>query len=106
MNFTYKEVARPGCSEHNAGVAMDIVTQDWFMYYTELTTDFEYTEEFDWLQENSWKYGFIMSFPEGKEDITGFSYEPWHYRFVGVEHAKKINSLKITLNEYIEMINA
>ena len=104
--LTYKEVARPGCSEHNAGVAMDIVTQDWFMYYTELTTDFEYTEEFDWLQENSWKYGFIMSFPEGKEDITGFSYEPWHYRFVGVEHAEKINSLKITLNEYIEMINA
>ena len=100
--LTYSQVAKPGCSEHNAGVAMDIVTQDWFLYYTELTEDFQYTEEFRWLQENSWKYGFIMSFPQGKEDITGFSYEPWHYRFVGLEHAEKIHSLNITLNEYIE----
>ena len=100
--LTYSQVAKPGCSEHNAGVAMDIVTQDWFLYYTELTEDFQYTDEFRWLQENSWKYGFIMSFPEGKEDITGFSYEPWHYRFVGIEHAEKIHSLNTTLNEYLE----
>ena len=76
--------------------------QNWFLYYTELTEDFQYTDEFRWLQDNSWKYGFIMSFPEGKEDITGFLYEPWHYRFVGLEHAEKIHSLNITLNEYIE----
>lgn len=100
--LTYSQVAKPGCSEHNAGVAMDIVTQNWFLYYTELTEDFQYTDEFRWLQDNSWKYGFIMSFPEGKEDITGFLYEPWHYRFVGLEHAEKIHSLNITLNEYIE----
>lgn len=101
--LTYSEVAKPGCSEHNAGLAMDIVTTDWFMSHTELTRDFQYTEEFSWLQENSWKFGFIMSFPEGKSHITGFDYEPWHYRFVGVELAKKfIESGEITLNEYLE----
>ena len=101
--LTYSEVAKPGCSEHNAGLAMDIVTMDWFMFHTELTRDFQYTKEFGWLQENSWKYGFIMSFPEGKAHITGFDYEPWHYRFVGVELAKKIiESGEITLNEYLE----
>lgn len=104
--LTYSEVAKPGCSEHNAGFAMDIVTMDWFMSHSELTRDFEYTQEFFWLQNNSWKYGFIMSFPEGKSHITGFSYEPWHYRFVGPEIAEEIHNLGgITLNEYLELNN-
>lgn len=99
---TYRVVAPPGSSEHNAGVAMDIVTEDWFMSHTELTTDFDTTKEFDWLQENSWKYGFIMSFPKDKESITGYAYEPWHYRYVGLDAAKEIHDLGgITLNEYL-----
>ncbi len=82
--------ARPGQSEHQTGLAFDF---DNF-------TNFEYTKEYAWLQENAYKYGFILRFPKDKEDITGYIYEPWHYRYVGVEHAKKIKKLGLTLEEY------
>lgn len=102
------EIALPGCSEHNAGLAMDIVSSDYWAYHDDLDESFEELPHFDWLIANSWKYGFILSYPEGKEDITGFIYEPWHYRFVGLKHAKKIHEVYeetgefLTVNEYIE----
>lgn len=103
-----KEIALPGCSEHNAGLAMDIVSSDYWYTHTDLDESFEELPHFDWLIDNSWKYGFILSYPEGKEDITGFIYEPWHYRFVGIYHAEIIHNVYVetgeflTVNEYIE----
>ena len=104
----HREIALPGHSEHNAGLAMDIVSDDYWFDHTELDDSFAELPHFDWLIENSWKYGFILSYPEGKEDITGFIYEPWHYRFVGLFHAEMIHDIYLetgeflTVNEYIE----
>lgn len=86
--------ARPGFSEHQTGLTLDIVT------YNSINNDFDKTEEFKWLQKNAHKYGFILRYPEGKEDITGYSYESWHYRYVGEEVATKIHDLGITYDEY------
>ena len=61
--------------------------------------EFEQTEEFRWLNENAYKYGFILRYPKEKEHITGYKYEPWHYRYVGVEYAKKYDE-GITFDEY------
>ena len=103
-----KEIALPGCSEHNAGLAMDIVSSDYWYTHTDLDESFEELPHFDWLVDNSWKYGFVLSYPKGKEDITGFIYEPWHYRFVGLYHAERIHNVYaetgefLTVNEYIE----
>ncbi|MCD7889852.1 MAG: D-alanyl-D-alanine carboxypeptidase family protein [Oscillospiraceae bacterium] len=91
-------IAPPGGSEHNAGLAVDIITEnDWDTY-----TGFEDTEEFAWLQEHAAEYGFIMRYASGKEDITGFIYEPWHYRFVGVKYAADIQASGLCLEEYLE----
>ena len=59
-------------------------------------------EEFNWVKENAHKYGFIMRYPKAKFHITGFKYEPWHYRYVGVEDATEIMKLGITLEEYLQ----
>lgn len=84
----------PGSSEHNAGLAMDICS---------LSESFENTDEFAWLSENAADYGFILRYPKSAEKraITGVTYEPWHYRYVGVETAKEIKSRGITLEEYL-----
>ncbi len=82
----------PGSSEHNLGYAMDIVCVDeWF----------EDTEEFKWLQNNAADYGFIMRYPKDKQDITKVIYEPWHWRYVGVENAKALKSSGLVLEEYL-----
>lgn len=86
--------ARPGFSEHETGLTLDITTG------TATKDTFEDTEAFKWLNENSYKYGFILRYPKDKEDITGYDYEPWHYRYVGVEVATKIHELDITFDEY------
>lgn len=86
--------ARPGFSEHQTGLSLDIVT------YNAGMSNFENTKEFAWLQEHAHEYGFIMRYPKDKEDITGYSYESWHYRYVGEEVAKKIKDLGITFDEY------
>lgn len=86
--------AKPGYSEHQTGLALDIVTYDVIM------EEFEQTEEFKWMQENAHKYGFILRYPKGKESITGYDYESWHYRYVGIETATKIHELDITFDEY------
>ncbi len=82
----------PGSSEHNLGYAMDIVCVDeWF----------EDTAEFKWLTENAADYGFIMRYPKDKQDITKVIYEPWHWRYVGVELAKELKDSGLVLEEYM-----
>lgn len=87
-------VARAGHSEHQTGLAVDLISAD------KDNDDYSKTDEYKWLIKNAYKYGFILRYPEGKEDITGYSYEPWHYRYVGVETATKIHELGITYDEY------
>jgi len=97
-----KWVAPPGTSEHHTGLAMDIVSADYFDYYSDLEHDFDKFDEFDWLIAHCAEYGFILRYPEGKEDITGITYEPWHYRYVGKEAAEVIMSEGLCLEEYLE----
>ncbi|MBP3441800.1 MAG: M15 family metallopeptidase [Clostridia bacterium] len=84
----------PGSSEHNAGLAMDICS---------LAQSFENYDEFEWLDQHAAEYGFILRYPkdEKSRNITGVIYEPWHYRFVGIETAKEIKERGITLEEYL-----
>ncbi len=82
----------PGTSEHNAGLAMDICS---------LEQDFEETKEFRWLCENAADYGFILRYPEDKQDITKIIYEPWHWRYVGVEAAKEMKASGECFEEYL-----
>lgn len=91
-------VAEPGTSEHALGLALDLISNQ----YTELDEGQEDTKEAKWLKENCHKYGFILRYPPEKTDITGIIYEPWHYRYVGVEDATKIMEFGITLEEYLE----
>ncbi|MBE6894372.1 MAG: D-alanyl-D-alanine carboxypeptidase family protein [Ruminococcaceae bacterium] len=93
-------VAIPGTSEHCTGLAADIVSSTWYNYNSDLTHDFEETDHFDWLYEHCADYGFILRYPKGAEAITGITYEPWHYRFVGIDAAKYIMENHITLEEF------
>lgn len=86
----------PGTSEHNAGLAMDICS---------LYQDFENSEEFKWLSENAADYGFILRYPEDKQDITKIIYEPWHWRYVGVEAAKEMKASGQCFEEYLGVVN-
>lgn len=89
-SLTNEYAAKPGYSEHETGLAVDINSKDgnsWELY--------------GWLKDNCHKYGFILRYPDGKEDITGIEYEPWHMRFVGEETAEYIHEHGITLEEYI-----
>ena len=90
-------VAVPGTSEHQIGLALDIVSSE----YMNLDEKQMETEDQQWLMENSWKYGFILRYPLDKSDITGIIFEPWHYRYVGKEAAKEIYEQDITLEEYL-----
>ena len=84
-------VAEPGTSEHQLGLAVDIVAE----YGADSTTTWQ------WLLENSWRYGFILRYPADKVDITGIDYEPWHFRYVGKEAAKEITERGLCLEEYV-----
>ncbi len=87
-----REIMPPGSSEHNLGFAMDILCiEEWF----------EDTKQFEWLTENAQDYGFIMRYAKDKQDITGVIYEPWHWRYVGVDEAKKIKASGLCLEEYL-----
>ncbi|MBE6878339.1 MAG: D-alanyl-D-alanine carboxypeptidase family protein [Ruminococcaceae bacterium] len=93
-------VAIPGTSEHCTGLAADIVSSTWYNHNSDLTHDFEETEHFDWLYSHCADYGFILRYPKNREATTGITYEPWHYRYVGVEAAKYIMENNITLEEF------
>lgn len=87
--------ARPGHSEHQLGTAADVGARGLFL------EAFAGTPEAAWLAENSWRYGFIISYPEGKEHITGYAYEPWHIRYVGREVAAEVQRSGLTLREFL-----
>ena len=91
-------VTVPGASEHQIGLALDIVTPS----HQQLTESFADTSAGKWLAENCYKYGFILRYPKGKEYITGIEFEPWHFRYVGVEAATVITERGITLEEFWE----
>lgn len=91
-------VTVPGASEHQIGLAIDIVSDT---YYT-LDEGFADTEAGKWLKQHSWEYGFILRYPQGKEYITSIEFEPWHFRYVGKEAAEVITSQEITLEEFCE----
>lgn len=92
QEYTDKVSARPGHSEHQTGLAFDI---------TSLNTDYSNTAEGKWLESNCHKYGFIIRYPKDKTYITGYSYEPWHIRYVGVDVATYIMKNNLTLEEYL-----
>ena len=89
--------ARPGFSEHQSGLAVDLAPKA----YMDLDT-FVTSPSYNWMIENSYKYGFILRYPQNKEYITGYMYEPWHYRYVGVEAATIIKNEDLTFEEYYE----
>ena len=91
-------VTVPGTSEHHLGLALDILTGS----YTKMDDGFGDTEAGKWLAANAADYGFILRYPEGKEDITGIVYEPWHFRYVGREYAKDIEKRGVCLEEYLK----
>jgi len=89
--------ARPGHSEHQMGTTTDVTSASAGFGLG----GFEGTPEAAWLAENSWRFGFIISYPEGKEAVTGYVYEPWHIRWVGVEEAKRVRESGLTLHEWL-----
>lgn len=90
-------VAKPGYSEHNLGLAVDIVAAS----DMSMEKSFELTKEGKWLAKHCAEYGFILRYPKGKEDITGIIYEPWHFRYVGQADAGKIMQSGVCLEEYL-----
>ena len=89
-----KWVAKPGTSEHELGIALDINANK---------NGYSSNEDvYQWLENNAYRYGFILRYPQGKEDITMINYEPWHYRYVGKKAAKQIYRKGITLEEYLK----
>ena len=100
LDHALQYVAPPGGSEHQTGLAFDIIfRRNGEMIEEQLETD----PEIIWLYENSYKYGFILRYPKGKEEITGFNYEPWHFRYVGKELALELHEKDITLEEYYDL---
>lgn len=100
---TRQYTAEAGASEHQTGLAIDIVCND----YPYLDEGFENTDAFKWLYNNCYKYGFILRYQKGKEDITGYNYEPWHFRYIGdVDIAKDIMERGICFEEFIDEVNS
>lgn len=95
VNKAHQIVAIPGTSEHELGLALDIIAE----------YDSDSSATWSWLKENCWRYGFILRYPADKVDITGISFEPWHFRYVGTQAAKDIMEQGLCLEEYIDLIN-
>ena len=91
-------VARPGASEHQTGLTMDIGQRN---ASSNLAGSFGKTKGGIWLRENSWRYGFILRYDQEWEEITGYRYEPWHFRYVGVELARQIHDANIPLETWL-----
>ena len=89
--------AREGESEHQSGLCVDFIQNG----KLELENSFEKTRAFEWLTKNAHKYGFILRYPKNKEEITGYTYEPWHFRYVGIDAATVIYEDNICLEEYL-----
>jgi len=96
LDYALNCSAKPGHSEHQTGLAVDVEGSN------KSYDDFEASPEFEWMKNNAHKYGFILRYPKGKEHITGFKYEPWHYRYVGVNIATYLYQNNLTLEEYLK----
>ena len=95
-----QSVAVPGTSEHQLGLALDIIDNgNWNLNESQADTATQ-----KWLMEHSWEYGWILRYPDGKSELTGIIFEPWHYRYVGREAAAEIHELGICLEEYFEIL--
>lgn len=93
--LSLRTIARPGYSEHHTGLVVDL---------NDVDDAFEETETYRWLSEHAEDYGFVQRYRSDKVDITGIDNESWHYRYVGVENAKKMNELNMCLEEYVEYL--
>ena len=92
-----KVVAVPGTSEHQLGLAVDIVSTDYYVLDESQAT----TKTQQWLMEHCWEYGFILRYPDDKSEITGIIYEPWHYRYVGTAVSLPLRDSGLCLEEYL-----
>ncbi len=95
---TEDRVAKPLHSEHQLGTTIDLTGKS--ISYISAADKFDGTKEDLWLKENAYKYGFVLSYPKGRTEITGYDYEPWHYRYVGKDNAKEIFEQNISVEEY------
>lgn len=95
-----QSVALPGTSEHQLGLAVDIISET----YTNLDRFQERTEVQQWLMNNCWRYGFILRYPNGTSETTGIIYEPWHYRYVGSVTAKAVHDSGLVFEEYLKTL--
>lgn len=95
ISYADAYAARAGYSEHQTGLAIDIFTSG-----RSTTSDFEESDAFKWLSVNAHKYGFILRYPKGKEYLTGYNYESWHYRYLGIDTATKVYNSGLTYDEY------
>ena len=93
-DYTNTVSAKPGFSEHQTGLALDIIEKGGQM------SEFENSKAYPWLKENAYKYGFILRYPKDKTYLTGYAFESWHYRFLGKDLAKKVYDEGITYDEY------
>ena len=94
IEYADKYAARPNFSEHQTGLSLDIFSPGYGM------KNFENSKAFEWLSSNCYKYGFILRYPKDKDSITGYSYEAWHYRYLGKDLAKKVYDSSLTFDEY------
>ena len=101
IRLTDQYYAPPGASEHHTGLAADVCVPEIVNKYACLHENYEYTDAFKWFSAHAHEYGFILRYPKGDEDITGYNYEPWHYRYVGVDIATEIHRRNITFEEYV-----
>jgi D-alanyl-D-alanine carboxypeptidase len=94
LQITDGTAARPGTSEHQTGLAFDVGAKG--------NDVFEQSAQYQWLYQHCAEYGFIIRYPQGMESVTGYPFEPWHYRYVGIEHATEIKDRGITLEQYCQ----
>lgn len=104
MGYDDKMVIQAGASDHQTGMGVDVISKEWIG--KNFNSRFAQTKEAQWLAANCSRYGFIIRYPEGKEEITEISFEPWHLRFVGVEAAQHIMAEGLTLEEFTEQWEA
>lgn len=91
---------KAGTSEHQTGLAYDLIGEDYTLKYK---LDFSKSKEYKWLMDNAYKYGFVLRYPEEKKDITGLSFAPWHFRYLGIDLAKILHDQNLTLEEYLKV---
>ena len=104
VKLTDQYFAPTDASEHSTGLAVDLLGSDWIAFGGELTGDYANEPSAKWLADNAYKFGFILRYMDGKTNITGYNFEPWHYRYVGHKNAQFIHDYQLTLEEYLALL--